>query len=267
MNKPNTPPGLAKLFASSRAPASPAPSRPVYSLPTAATTSYAAAPAGVTQGVAPSFAGFRKGYADGGMVTPQGPMTGQPPAQAPGVQTTPQSIPSDQLQAELQQFVQSNPQVIQKVREALEEALASGAVTQQELDMAVQMAVAAAQNPELYPRLRQMAIQKGLAGEADIPEAYDQGIVFALMVAGAALSSGEGQAPAAPQAAAAPVNMSQGGLIPPVASPTGDNTGRADDVPINASAGEYVVDADTVRRKGTDFFDKLTGKDKEQGIA
>jgi len=197
------------------------------------------------------------GYADGGQV-PMGPgaMQGTPPPPQPAAGLGgASSIPNDQLQAELQQFVKSNPEAVEKVRQAIEQALAAGALTQQDLQMAVQMAVAAAQNPELYPRLREMAIAKGLAGEDEIPMQYDQGLVFALLLAGAAVSGG------APQAQAAPIGMANGGHIPQVVSPTGDNTGRADDIPIRVSGGEYVIPAEVVARKGTDFFDKMTGKE------
>jgi hypothetical protein len=169
-----------------------------------------------------------------------------------------------QLQQEAQKFAQANPQAVQAIREALMEGVQDGDITPQQITMLVQMAVAAAQNPELYPRLRQMAIQQGMADEEDLPMQYDQGIVFSLIVAGAAMQQPGGQGMAAPQvpgAQAPAAMMKDGGHIAMTRSPTGDNTGRADDIPIRVSGGEYVIPKHVVERKGTDFFDKLIGKD------
>ncbi len=40
----------------------------------------------------------------------------------------------------------------------------------------------------------------------------------------------------------------------------GPGTGTSDSIPIRASDGEYIIPADVVRRKGTEFFDKLVDK-------
>ena len=221
-------------------------------------------------------------YADGGMVPPQTgmappsapPQAGMAPPGAmpmgqPGM--APQGAPQgqrmslQQLQQEAQKFAQGNPQAVQLIKDSLQEGIQSGDVTPQQIQMLVQMAVAAAQNPELYPRLRQMAIQQGLADEEDLPMQYDQGIIFTLIVAGAAVQQG-GQTmasgPAAPGPQGATPMMREGGHIPMTRSPTGDNTGRADDISIRVSGGEYVIPKHVVERKGTEFFDKLIGKDK-----
>lgn len=204
-------------------------------------------------------------YADGGMV-PQAP-----PQQAgmmpPGGVAPQQRMSLQQLQQEAQKFAQANPQAVQLIRDALMEGMQDGDITPQQIQLLVQMAVAAAQNPELYPRLRQMAIQQGLADEEDLPPQYDQGIVFSLIVAGAAMQQPSGQGmtmPQAPGPQAPAVMMKDGGHIAMTRSPTGDNTGRADDIPIRVSGGEYVIPKHVVERKGTEFFDKLIGKDKAQ---
>jgi hypothetical protein len=233
--------------------------------------------------------GMPPAYADGGMVPPapsaappQAGMAPQQPGLAPSGGAAPQRMSLQQLQQEAQKFAQANPQAIQLIRESLMEGVQSGDVTPQQITMLVQMAVAAAQNPELYPRLRQMAIQQQLADEEDLPMEYDQGIVFSLIVAGTAMQQSGGamqQAPGAvPGAGPAPPGapptpgpqgatamMKEGGHIPMTRSPTGDNTGRADDIPIRVSGGEYVIPKHVVERKGTEFFDKLIGKDK--GVA
>jgi len=213
-------------------------------------------------------------YADGGMVPPapsaappQAGMAPQQPGLAPSGGAAPQRMSLQQLQQEAQKFAQANPQAIQLIRESLMEGVQSGDVTPQQITMLVQMAVAAAQNPELYPRLRQMAIQQDLADEEDLPMQYDQGIVFSLIVAGTAMQQAGGamqQAPATPAPQGATAMMKEGGHIPMTRSPTGDNTGRADDIPIRVSGGEYVIPKHVVERKGTEFFDKLIGKDKVQ---
>ena len=216
-------------------------------------------------------------YADGGMVPPA--PTAAPPMNQPGLapqqpgMTPPggaaptQRMTLQQLQQEAQKFAQANPQAVQAIREALMEGIQDGDVTPQQITMLVQMAVAAAQNPDLYPRLRQMAIQQNLADEEDLPMQYDQGIVFSLVVAGTAMQQAGGQPMAAPQTPApqgATPMMAEGGHIAMTRSPTGDNTGRADDIPIRVSGGEYVIPKHVVERKGTEFFDKLIGKDKAQ---
>lgn len=209
--------------------------------------------------MAPSFA-----YADGGVVPPA-PQPGLTPSGA----ASGQRMSLQQLQTEAQKFAQANPQAVQMIREALMEGVQTGDVTPQQITLLVQMAVAAAQNPELYPRLRQMAIQQNLADEEDLPMQYDQGIIFSLIVAGTAMQSGGGAAspgaPATPAPQGATPMMAEGGHIAMSRSPTGDNTGRADDITIRVSGGEYVVPKHVVERKGTEFFDKLIGKDK--GVA
>lgn len=214
-------------------------------------------------------------YADGGMVppAPAAPPMAQPglapqqPGMMPPGGAAPQRMTLQQLQQEAQKFAQSSPQAVQALREALMEGVQDGDITPQQVTMLVQMAVAVAQNPELYPRLRQMAIQQGLADEEDLPLQYDQGLIFSLIVAGTAMQQPGGQTMAAPQApgAQAPAAMmADGGHIAMTRSPTGDNTGRADDIPIRVSGGEYVIPKHVVERKGTEFFDKLIGKDKAQ---
>ena len=53
-------------------------------------------------------------------------------------------------------------------------------------------------------------------------------------------------------------SMKTGGALPE------DSKNTDGSIPITAHEGEYVIDADTVKRKGTEFFDKLIG-DKNNG--
>lgn len=194
-------------------------------------------------------------YADGGPVPPTGmPMNPQGGMMPQGGA----QMGMQDMQGEIQRIAQSNPQVIQHIQQAIMQAMQSGQLTPEQLNTAVQLATAAAQNPELYPRLRQLAIQRGLATEQDLPQQYDQGIVFALILAGAAVQQqmGGGQ----PQQGPTQTLASGGrvhGYMPQTASPTGDNTGRADDISIRVSGGEYVIPKHVVEAKGTEFFDKM----------
>lgn len=206
-------------------------------------------------------------YADGGQVGPDGmPMMGMQDGMGGG-----QQIPAEQLEAMIQQTLQQNPQIVQRMQQVIMQALQSGELTMEQLNMAVQLARAAAQNPQLYPRLRALAIQRGLAGPDELPEQYDQGIVAAILIAGAAAQSMGGGMPMQqpPQQMLANggrvetfndyfrPGFSLGGDIPEELSPTGDRTGRADDIQIRVSGGEYVIPKRVVEAKGTDFFDKM----------
>jgi hypothetical protein len=60
------------------------------------------------------------------------------------------------------------------------------------------------------------------------------------------------------------MGMADGGDVDPtdgmIATGTGDGSGIDDNVPIMASDGEYVIPADVVSVKGTEFFDRLVEK-------
>jgi|TARA_R110002167_G_scaffold103452_1_gene267636 hypothetical protein len=196
-------------------------------------------------------------YQQGGMVQPGGPqqVAGLMPQGAP--QGPP--IPMQQMEAEMQRMMQNAPQEILNIKIGIEQLLQAGELTTQELNMAVQLATAAAQNPQLYPQLRQFAIQQGLGDEEDIPPEYDQGLVFSIILAGKALQMQGGQPQGGqpmPQSDSQPpqATMRMGGEVP-----NSNNTDGS--VAINAHKGEYVIPANVVLAKGTDFFDKMIGKD------
>jgi cell division septum initiation protein DivIVA len=151
---------------------------------------------------------------------------------------------------EVQRFVQQNPQQVQQMVAALQQLIQSGGVTVEELNMMVQMAQAAAQNPALYPQLRQIAIQRGLAGPEEISEQFDSGLIFTLLLMGAALQSGgmmPGQMP----------SLKKGGML---------SKKESDDEAVIAQLheGEYVIPAHIVRAKGTEFFDKMLSSYKQE---
>ncbi len=226
-------------------------------------------PGVLQQGVAPQGASqsmeyrMNPSYAEGGVVSMNGPQ------QVAGLtpQATPQSgaVPMQQVEAEMQRMMQQNPQEIMKIKGLIQTAVQAGDVTPEELNMAIQLATASAQNPSLWPQLRQFAIQQGLAAEEDISQEYDQGLVFAVLLASKAvqMQQGGGQ-PQGPQGMPQGMPQSQG--QPPQATmrtggevPTSNNADGT--VAINAHKGEYVIPEHVVLAKGTDFFDKMIGKD------
>jgi hypothetical protein len=209
-------------------------------------------------------------YADGGQVGPMGmPMM---PGQA-GVSGAPAGTPisGEELMGEADRISNANPQIVQQIQQAIMQAVQSGQLTMEQLGTAIELAKAAAQNPQLYPKLRALAIQRGLATEEDLPSYYDQGVVLALLLAAKAVEAQTGggqQRPMQQMMNGGQVqtfndyirpgsNAKDGGYAPMTASPTGDNTGRADDIPIRVSGGEYVIPKHVVEAKGTEFFDKL----------
>lgn len=190
-------------------------------------------------------------YAEGGMIGPMG-MPQRPNGAQPGLaQPGDQKLTPQQVEVQAQQFVQRNPQQVQEIQGAIQEAMATGELTQQELNMVVQMATVALQNPDMYPQLRQLAIQQGLAEEGDISPEFDSGLLFALVVAGKATANAAGGAMPMSQGQAPVASMKTGGQLP-MSSPNPDGS-----IPINAHEGEYVIPAHVVRAKGTEFFDKL----------
>jgi len=199
-------------------------------------------------------------YEEGGMIGPGG-MPMRPTGVAPPSQP---NMSSDQLEAEIQRMMQENPQAVQQIQQAIMSAMQTGELTSQELNMMVQLATVASQNPQMYPQIRQFAIQQGIATEEDLPPQYDQGLVFVILLAARAsqqqaqggTSMAAGQAPQIPQAATQPpvASMMSGGALP-TKSANADGS-----VPIIAHEGEYVIPRDIVLKKGTEFFDKLIGK-------
>jgi hypothetical protein len=228
---------------------------------------------------ATSFGGMPS-YAEGGQIGPAGqpmpmaPMGGQQPMQPsqPGLAqpgAAQQPMNPQQIQAEAQRFVQRNPQQVQQIQLAIQQGLQSGELTMQELNTLVQMATVALQNPSLYPQLRALAIREGLATEQDISAQFDPGILMTLVIIGQSLQAQGAVQPVPPQQLGAMpqegVSQAQVGGLPSMATGGAlpEQAKRKDGgIPIMAHEGEYVIPADIVRRKGTDFFDKMIQSDK-----
>lgn len=204
---------------------------------------------GAVTGGPASFLQQRPSYQEGGMVGPGG-MPIRPGQQGPGIAPPGASAAPaspQQIMAEAQRFAQQNPQQMQQIQMAVQQGLQSGELTQQELTMMTQMAMAALQNPQLYPQLRAIAIQQGLATEQDISPQFDPGLLFTLLLIGQALQGGQTQG----QMQGQMPSMAMGGALPSRSkNPDGS-------IPIRAHEGEYVIPAEVVRAKGTEFFDKL----------
>jgi hypothetical protein len=183
----------------------------------------------------------------------------------PGQQGRPLNFAAIDQQA--QQFMQQNPQQVEQIRAAVQQSIAAGEIDEQSLNMFVQIATTALQNPEMWPQLRQVLIRQGMLDAEDVGEEYDQGFLIILYIIGKTMGSGA-QAPqqgmpqqgmpqqGMPMSQGQPPQMSmeEGGALPSKSSnPDGS-------IPINAHEGEYVIPADVTRRLGTDHFDRLIAK-------
>jgi hypothetical protein len=241
------PPALASLLSM------PAAGQPV--MPAATPTApMAAPPVGLGGGLGSPL----PSYQEGGMVGPGGqPMGGM----ALGAQ--PDDSPMDPMERDtlIMQGLQQNPAQAQEIQAAIMAALQSGELTPQELNMIVQLTQVAASNPDMYPYVRNFAIQNGIAAEDDLPEEYDEGLmVVMLTVAKAAQQLIQGgaqmpEAPAVPQAGMQMQSMAKGGTV----------KGNPDaPVPIMAHEGEFVVPKHIVQMKGREFFDRMVEQYKDK---
>ena len=200
-------------------------------------------------------------YEEGGMIGPGGmPMVGGAPRA--GVQeSVPQAMPQGGLQ-QVQQFVQQHPQQVQEIQREILSELQSGELQPQVVNRIVQLIQVVLQNPDMYPYVRNFLIQQDVVDEGDLPPQYNEGVVFMLGVIAEAAKGISGSAASAAGAAPPMESMAMGGTVP-------DSKKRSGGVIIEAHEGEYVIPAHIVRQKGTDFFDKMIGKDikAEKGAA
>lgn len=186
-------------------------------------------------------------YADGGMIGTGGqPVTpGAVPRAGVAPQMPAQKAASPQmLEMEVNKFISQHPQEVQQISEVVAMEMESGDLTEPELNKMVQLATVAAQNPDMYPHVRNYAIQQGLATEQDIPAEYDQGLVFSLLIAGRAAQQAVSGSRSAATEGAEP-KPAKGGVA------------------IEAHEGEYVVPKHVVAMKGKEFFDNLVKKYSE----
>ena len=201
-------------------------------------------------------------YQEGGMVGPGGmPMrpAGVQPQQ--GAASNPQM-----LDMQVNEIMSQNPEAVARIRAGIEAGIQSGELDANELNTIIQLAKTVMQNPEMYPQIRQMAISRGIATEADLPAQFDEGLVMAIIAAGKSMEADVqvegGQAPM-PQP---PVQeMEFGGMVN---GPSHDQGGVRVKMKgggeIEVEGGEYVIPKDVVKKKGTDFFDKMLQAEKDK---
>jgi len=159
------------------------------------------------------------------------------------------------IDQEAQRFIQQQPQRVAQIRAEAEKAMAAGELDAQALNMFVQVATAALQNPQMWPQLRQALITQGFLDPEDVSEEFDQGFLIVLYILGKTMGGGVMAAPAPMSEGQTPqMSMRDGGPLPAKSeNPDGS-------IPINAHEGEYVIPADVTRKLGTDHFDKLIAK-------
>ena len=164
------------------------------------------------------------------------------------------------------EIMSKNPEAVARIRAGIEAGIQSGELDANELNTIIQLAKTVMQNPEMYPQIRQMAIQRGIATEADLPAQFDEGLVIAIIAAGKSMEADVqiegGQAPM-PQP---PVQeMEFGGMVN---GPSHDQGGVRVKMKgggeIEVEGGEYVIPKDVVKKKGTDFFDKMLQAEKDK---
>ena len=185
-------------------------------------------------------------FQEGGMVGPGGmPVQDGMPQPMNRAPLTP-----EQMDGQMAQTVHNDPQRIQALAAELQNAIASGELNADQVNMGLQLAQSAVQDPNLYPQLREFAINNGLAEQEDLPMEYDEGLAFVIILAcKLALGMpvpGMGQ----PMQQGMP-SMRAGGALPEESPNPGGG------IPIMAHEGEYVIPKEVVQRKGTEFFDKL----------
>jgi len=211
-------------------------------------------------------------YAQGGMVgeggmpdmTGMGGMPNMQPAAGVGVRPggmNPNTrMTPEIMEMNIQEFLRNNPQEVAEFRQVVQHLISTGELTQQELNMVEQLATTALQNPDMYPYIRNYAIQQGLATEQDLSPEYDEGLVYVLILVARAIKSGQ------PAVEPEPRNFAMGGEVTPYSDGSnggpvkGPGTGTSDSVPIRVSSGEYVIPAHIVKMKGKEFFDSMLEK-------
>lgn len=193
-------------------------------------------------------------YQVGGMVGPMGQPV-RPAGIQPDAGMGPQApIPAGDIESQIQMLATRNPAVMAQIKQAVDEAVMTGELTQEELNIMVQLATTVMRNPQLYPQIRAFAIQQGLATEEDLSPTYDQGLVVAVLIAARAAQADVGGQ-----------NMMAGGTPAMAGSPQmqslrdGGRVRGGDSAPvvIEAHTGEYVIPKHIVDMKGREFFDNM----------
>ena len=187
---------------------------------------------------------------EGGPMPPAGLQTGQP-------MPTPPMNPN-MMNTQVDQSMTQNPELVARIRAAIEAGLETGELTTQELNMMVELARTVMQNPAMYPQIRQLAIERGLATEADLPPEYDEGLLIAILMVGKSLEADV-------QFGASQSDMPQGGMLEGPSHAQGGIPVKAGGGLLEMEGGEYVIPRNVVKAKGTEFFDKMIKHYEEGG--
>lgn len=233
----------------------------IMNMGTPAPAGTASSSVGLGSGMAAGQPSFLPQYEMGGMIGPGGMPDSMGVGVQPGMQMQGAPMNPQMMEMQLNQFASQNPQQVAQIRQAVMEAVQSGELDQQELNTIVQLTTLAAQNPEMYPYVRRFAIQQGLSTEQDLPEQFDQGLVFVLLLVARAVQQDIGgqnmmQGGTADMAQPGMPSMAKGGPVPDSKKPGGG-------VVIEAHEGEYVVPANVVKMKGREFFDRMLEQYKD----
>jgi hypothetical protein len=162
---------------------------------------------------------------------------------------------------QINQSAAQSPEMIARIRAGIEAGLKSGELNMEDLNMAIELAKTVAQNPAMYPQVRQFVIQKGLATESELPVQYDEAIVIALLLAAKAMATDIEftDRPPLQSGQPAPVqDMQDGGVLKGPAHSDGGIPVKVAGVDnAEMEGGEYVIPKKVVMAKGTEFFDKM----------
>ena len=210
-------------------------------------------------------------YAMGGLITPQGP-TPPMPQQSTGSGNVGMAPPGGgqmdpkMMEMQINQFVSQHPQEVEKIKQVIMGELQSGNLTPQELNQIVQLATVASQNPAMYPNVRNFAIQQGIATEQDLPQQYDEGLVFVLLVAARAVKQEAGAPQTGGGAGQSVPTMKTGGHVATAAKAAGASVSSGSNKPITIQAheDEFVVPKVAMDWFGRKHFENLIQKAKEE---
>ena len=226
-------------------------------------------PTGTTQGGNPNVAAMD--FRNQPMSGQDQPMMMQEGGMIPSAQMPQGPMNSSMMEGQINQTLSANPEAVARIRAAIEAGIQSGELDANELNMIIQLAKTVQQNPAMYPQIRQMAIQRGILPAQEIPEQYDEGLITAIIMAAKAMEADvqieTADAPMAPvpqTPAQPPAQMAVGGLVVGPSHAKGGVLGRvrgSDQPDFEVEGGEYVIPKNVVARKGTEFFDKMIGKD------
>ena len=140
------------------------------------------------------------------------------------------------LRDEAKRRLKTQPAMRQQIQEAVGLAVSGGMATPEQLLTLTNLTQVAADDPSMYPMMVEYYNQLGI-GEPESPEFNPESLIEDLMFAEVA-----------------------GPMVTPATPPPEKGTHTVD-----VHQGEYVIPTDVVKRKGTEFFEKLLEPPKPAG--